>query len=88
MKLRKGFVTYQTGEKQLMVAAGSASKYFKGLVKSNDTAAFIIDNLKEETTVDKIVESMTKVYDVSKERAYNDVNAVIDQLRGIGAIDE
>lgn len=88
MKLRKGFVTYMTDGKQLMVAAGPAAKYFHGMVKSNETAAFIIDHMKKETTVDKIVDALTSEYDVPRDRASADVEKIIEQLRSIGAIEE
>ena len=88
MKLRKGFVTYNTDGKQLMVAAGPASKLFHGMVKSNETAAFIVDHLKEETTLDGIVDAMTDTYDVSRDIAERDAKMIVDKLRSIGAIDE
>ena len=88
MKLKKGFVTYETDGQQLMVAAGPASKLFHGMVKSNSTAAFIIDRLKKDTTAEKIADALCENYDVSKEIALRDTNAVIDKLRSIGAVDE
>ncbi len=88
MKLRKGFVTYTSDGEQLMVAAGPAAKLFHGMVKSNETAAFIVDKLKKETTVEKIVDALCGEYEVDRETASADVNKIIDRLRSIGAIDE
>ena len=88
MKLAKGFVTQEYRDEQLMVAAGSAAKRFHGLVRSNGTAAFIIDRLKRETTVDELVRAMTAEYDVEPETALRDIQAVLEKLRTIGAIEE
>lgn len=88
MKLKKGFVTYKTDGKQLMVAAGPAAKLFHGLVRSNETAAFIVDHLKKETTPEQITDAMAAEYDAPKERIAADVDKIISQLRSIGAIDE
>lgn len=88
MKLKKGFVTYVTDGEQLMVAAGPAAKVFHGMVKSNETAAFIIDKLKAETTAQKIADALCETYDVDSATALRDTNKVIDTLRSIGAIDE
>ncbi len=88
MKLRKGFVTYVSDGEQLMVAAGPAAKLFHGMVKSNETAAFIIDHMKKETTVDEITKALCETYDVSEETAKKDVEKIVDQLRKIGAVDE
>ena len=86
MKLKEGFVTHEIDGDQIMVAVGSAD--FHGLVRSNETAAFIVDCLKTETDEDGIVNAMLAEYDAPEEVIRADVKAVIEKLRGIGAIDE
>jgi hypothetical protein len=88
MKLAKGYVTQNYKNEQLMVAVGPAAEHFHGLLRSNSTAAFLIDRLKEETTVDTLVDAMTAEYEVDAETARRDVCAVIAKLRTIGAIEE
>ena len=88
MKLASGFITQNYKEEQLMVAVGPAAKGFHGLARSNGTAAFIIDRLKEETTVERIAIAMTAEYDVDEETARRGVESVVDKLRSIGAIEE
>lgn len=88
MRLKKGFVTHMLGDEQLMVAAGSAAKLFQGLVRSNETAAFIVDRLKQETTPAQILEDMLRVYEVDPIRAEKDIKAVLDKLLAIGAIEK
>lgn len=85
MKLKKEFITHTSGDEQLMISAGGS---FNGMVRSNKTAAFIIDLLKEETTKEKIVSVMLETYDADEQVISADVDKVIDALRGIGAIDE
>ena len=86
MKLRDQFVTKVVGDTQVMVAVGGSA--FSGVVRSNSTAAYIVDLLKEETSKDQIVAAMLEKYEVSEERASADVDKVLDTLRGIGALDE
>jgi hypothetical protein len=86
MKLKKQFVTKDIGDTQVMVAVGGSA--FSGVVRSNKTAAFIVDQLKEETTKEKIVAAMLEEYDVSEERVSADVDKVLEKLRGIGALEE
>lgn len=88
MKLKDGFITYETDGEQIMVAAGSSADIFHGLVRSNETAAFIVDALKEETTVDKIVDSLEKNYDAPRSVIERDTQSIIKKLRLIGAIDD
>ncbi len=86
MKLKEGFITHESGGEQIMVAAGEAK--FSGLVRSNKTAAFIVDCLKTETTEAEITEKMAAKYDAPKEVISADVKKIVDTLRSIGAIDE
>ena len=86
MKLNKQFVTRDIGDTQVMVAVGSAA--FSGVVRSNKTAAFVVDQLKEETTKEKIVAAMLEKYEVSEERASADVDKILEKLRSIGALEE
>ena len=86
MKLRDSFITQDIDGAQFMVAVGEAS--FTGIVKSNKTAAFIVDCLKTETTKEQIVDAMCRRYDAPRERIEADVEGVLNKLRGIGALDE
>lgn len=86
MKLRKEFITHESDGAQVMVAAGDVGFY--GLVRSNQTAAFIINKLKEETTKEQIVSDMAVEYDAPREVIARDVEKILDKLRSIGALDE
>ena len=86
MKLNKQFVTKNIGDTQVMVAVGSAA--FSGVVRSNKTAAFVVDQLKEDTTKEKIVAAMLEKYEVTEERASADVDRILEKLRSIGALEE
>lgn len=86
MKLKEGFVTHEMGGEQIMVATGVAK--FAGLVRSNATAAFIVDCLKEETTKDAIVAKMLEKYEADEAVICADVDKILEKLRSIGALDE
>ena len=86
MKLKDKFVAHEMGEQQVLVAAGDAN--FSGLVRSNKTAAFIVDCLKEETTKEKIVDAMVEKYDAPRDVIERDGEMILDKLRSIGALDE
>lgn len=84
MKLKKGFVTHNSNGEQILVAADGS---FNGIAKSNKTAAFIVDCLKEETTKEEIIDKMVQVYDAPRETIEKDVTKIIEQLNAIGAIE-
>ena len=86
MKLKPGFITHTVGKEQMMVAAGPAAKSFHGLVRSNETAAFIVNCLKKETSEAAIVEAMLAEYEAPREVVEQDVHRIVEQLREIGAV--
>ena len=85
MKLKDNFITHETDGEQIMVAADGS---FAGMVRSNATAAFIVDCLKTETTETEILDKMLAKYDGDKNVMAEDIKVIIGKLRKIGAIDE
>lgn len=89
MKLTKGFITHTLGDEQMMVAAGPAARLFHGMVQSNETAAFIVDFLKNPTTEDAIVDAVLCEYaGVDRQTVVEDVREILAKLRSIHALDE
>ena len=88
MKLRDGFITYTADGEQFMVAAGSAAAHFQGMVRSNRTAACIVDCLMAETTEEEVVDKMAARFDAPREVIARDVAHILAQLRRIGALHE
>lgn len=86
MRLKDGFITHETDGEQIMVASGKVR--FAGLVRSNETAAFIVNSLKTETTKEAIVDAMAAKYDAPKEIIARDVEKILGQLKSIEALDE
>lgn len=68
-----------------MISAGGE---FSGMVRSNSTAAEIINMLKSETTREDIILGMLEKYDATRTVIERDVDRILESLRGIGAIDE
>ena len=86
MRLKDGFITQTIEDTQFLVATGTES--FQGIVRSNQTAAFIVDCLKNETTENAIVDAMCAEYDAPRDVIASDVKEVLDTLRKIDAITE
>lgn len=85
MKLKETYITHDSDGEQILLDTSSS---FAGLIRSNKTAAFIVECLKEETTQENIVEAMFEKYDAPKDVLAKDVSAVIEKLRKVGALDE
>ena len=85
MKLKDTYITHESDGEQILLDTSSS---FAGLIRSNKTAAFIVECLKEETTQEKIVEAMFEKYDAPKDVLAKDVSDVIEKLRKVGALEE
>ena len=85
MKLKETFITHTTNNEQILV---DTSGKFSGIVRNNNPAAFIVDCLKEETSIEEIINKMIEEYDAPIEDIKKGVNDVLDTLRKIGALDE
>ena len=85
MKLKDTYITHDSDGEQILLDTSSS---FAGLIRSNKTAAFIVECLKDDTTQEKTVEAMFEKYDAPKDVLAKDVSAVIEKLRKVGAIDE
>ncbi|MBQ7321949.1 MAG: PqqD family protein [Clostridia bacterium] len=86
MKLKDGLITHETDGEHITVSAGGSG--FNGLIRSNQTAGFIVECLKEETTEEAIIERMLAKYDAPREVIAADVAKILANLRKIGALDE
>ena len=86
MKLKSDFITQEIDGTQFLVPVGGSS--INGLARSNKSAAFIVDLLKEETTLDSIVDAMCAKYDADRDTITADVRTILDKLRLLGALEE
>jgi len=87
MKLNSKFLTHNTNGQHYLISTGDIK--FKGIIKNNDTAAFIIECLKENTTETDIVDKILNEYSVTnRKKVEKDVRDVIEKLHSIGAIEE
>ena len=86
MKLKNNFITHEIGDDQIMIATGNTD--FNGMVKSNKTAAFIINCLKEDTTREEIISKMMNKYDADKKIIEADVDKILNVLYEIDAVEK
>lgn len=99
MKLTDGVTTEIHGEEPLIptmpntaeyyaVFSGSAAEKFPEPIRISEVTHFIMNELKEEKTVDELVKSMTENYDVEEAVAREDVTALLEQLKAVGIIED
>ena len=85
MKLKQDFVTQEIDGTQYLIPVGGEA--FSGVVRGNETVAFLVELLKQETTQEALVDAMASEYDAPREVLASDVARVLDVLREVGALD-
>ena len=86
MKLNPDFIVQDIDDTQFLVPLGH--EVFNGIARSNKTAAFIVNCLKEETTKEQIVDAMCAQYNAPRETIAADVEEILNTLRSIHALEE
>ena len=86
MKIKTDFITHTIEDTQILVCVSRDS--FNGIARSNQTAAFIVDCLREDTTKEQIVEAMCARYDAPRDTISDDVEKILNKLRSINALEE
>lgn len=88
MKLKDGLVLHDVGGEHVMVATGKVAKKFNGMIRNNDTAHFIMQQMMVDTTEEEIVDKVLSVYEADREVVVKSVRSVVEQLRQAGLLDE
>ncbi len=85
MKLNEYFVFRRVfGDNYLIPVGENAS--VAGTINLNDSAAFIVECLKEDTNEVEIAEKLAHNYGISLEQAVKDVSALLNSLRQLDAL--
>ena len=86
MKIQSGFILRKVGTDHVVVAVGEASKSFRGMIKLNDSAAFIWQQIEAGKDLDGIVAAMQEVYDVDDQTARKSALSLIDMMKENGIL--
>ena len=77
------------GTQEVVVAVGEASKQFSGIIRLNETGAFLWDLLASgDRTEAELVDALLAEYDVSRELATADVAKFVATIRAEGMLDD
>lgn len=88
MKVKEGFITRKMGKETIVVATGDASKDFNGMIKLNDIGAFLFEEMiANNMEKEELVKELTDKYDVSKEKAEDDLERFVQPLFRAGIIE-
>ena len=86
-RIKKDFTIQKVGGSWIAVAVGETSKTFHGMVRLNETGAFLWKKMTEaDRTVDELVDALLAEYEVDRETATRDVENLVNQFRESGIL--
>lgn len=88
MKRSADFLLRQVAGSWVLVPVGEATKRFPGMIRVNDTGCYIWELLETEQTKEGLVDALVTRYDVSREKAAQDVDAFVNKLIPTGAVEK
>ena len=81
MQINKDFTIQKVGSAYVAVPVGKTSQEFHGMVRLNETGAFLWKLMAEkDVSEDELVDALLKEYDVAREIAAADVHAIVEVL--------
>lgn len=87
MKLKYDFVVNNVAGETVAVSVGDTCDRFNGYIKLNETAAFIFELLKNDTSRDEIVALVQKKYpDATNKEACESVDELLGKLSKAGLL--
>lgn len=88
MKIKDGFNIRKISNLYMAVPVGERTSDAYGVISLSETGAFLWNLLQEESSIDKLVTSILSEYDVSSEKAREDVVNYLEYLRSQELLDE
>ena len=81
MKIKSGFVLHTVGGEHVVVPVGKRTKDFSGMIRLNDTGAFLWQHMEGSFTPESLTASLLAQYDVPEETAAATVARFIENMR-------
>lgn len=81
MQIKKDFTIQKVGSSYVAVAVGESSKNFHGMIRLNETGAFLWKLMAEKNcTEEDLVDAILAEYEVDRETVVADVRRIVENL--------
>ena len=81
MKIKNDFIVKEISDSTVVIPVGNRVADFNGMLKLNETGVFLFNLLKNDTTIEALVQSLVDEYEVTKEKANEDVITFVNKLK-------
>lgn len=88
MKIKDGFVLREIADTIVAVPTGELVNEFQGMINLTNSAKFVWELLQEDTTIDEIADKLSKKYNIDINKAKEDAEKFINNLKESNLIEE
>ena len=86
MKQNPDFILRTVADTLVLVPVGEATDRFPGMLRMNTTGVFLWEQLAIEQTPESLAEALLEKYEVTAEKAREDVHHFLKTLTAVGAV--
>ena len=86
MRIKEGFALRDVADNYVVVPLGKRTADFNGMVKLNETGAFLWGKMNQDCTEEELAAALAEAYDVSEEQEGESVGKFLEKLRKEGFV--
>ena len=87
MKIKEGFILRKIAGEDIVVPSGNNIADFNGVIRLNESAAFLWKTLQEDIGKEELINLLIKEYEIDENLAINDVEGFLNILKEHKAIE-
>ena len=88
MKLKQMYETMDLDDQVIAIPLGDREDGYHGVVKLNETGAFIFNLLRKEISEEEIIQAVQREYNAQVEKVCDDVRECIEALQSKGLLED
>ena len=81
MKIKEGYLVHEVAGNYVVIKIGQEAVNFNGLITLSESAKMLWDLLKEEATIEDLINKLLSEYDIDEETARKDTLEFIESLK-------
>lgn len=81
MKIKEGYLVHEVAGNYVVIKIGQEAVNFNGLITLSESAKMLWDLLKEDASIDDLVNKLLSEYEIDEETARKDTLEFIESLK-------
>ena len=88
MHIKSDFLLRKVASSYMAVPVGSRTSEMSGIIALNETAAFLWDVFRKDTTIEEATNALLSEFDTDEATARAAVERIVEQFRSEGLLEE